>query len=237
VKVLAVLLVLLLGLLVLVDRVAVGFAEDRVADQIAEKGALQGTPEVDIAGFPFLTQAVAGRYDDVRIGLTAAELGQPEGTRADLVLRGVEVPLSAAISGSVREVPVERIDGTATLSYALLSAQLAGDTTLTREGEGLRITRTVEILGQRLPLTAAGTLTLDGSDLVVDVEEATGAGVDVPGWVLSQAADLLDLRYSVPALPFGLQLTSVTPTEDGVDVGVEATDTVLKPTAAEQPPR
>jgi hypothetical protein len=236
VKVLGVLLVLLLGLLVLVDRVAVGFAEDRVADQIAEKGALQGTPEVDIAGFPFLTQAVAGRYDDVRIGLTAAELGQPEGTRADLVLRGVEVPLSAAISGSVREAPVERIDGTATLSYALLSAQLAGDTTLTREGEGLRITRTVEILGQRLPLTAAGTLTLDGSDLVVDVEEATGAGVDVPGWVLSQAADLLDLRYSVPALPFGLQLTSVTPTEDGVDVGVEATDTVLKPTAAEQPP-
>jgi hypothetical protein len=237
VKVLAVLLVLLLGLLVLVDRVAVGFAEDRVADQIAEKGALQGTPEVDIAGFPFLTQAVAGRYDDVRIGLTAAELGQPEGTRADLVLRGVEVPLSAAISGSVREVPVERIDGTATLSYALLSAQLAGDTTLTREGEGLRITRTVEILGQRLPLTAAGTLTLDGSDLVVDVEEATGAGVDVPGWVLSQAADLLDLRYSVPALPFGLQLTSVTPAEEGVEIAVEATDTVLKPTAAEQPPR
>ena len=235
-KTLLVLLVLLLGLLLLVDRVAVGFAEDRVAQQIAEKGALQGTPEVDIAGFPFLTQAVAGRYDDVRIGLTAAELGQPEGTRADLVLRGVEVPLSAAISGSVREVPVERIDGTATLSYALLSAQLAGDTTLTREGEGLRITRTVEILGQRLPLTAAGTLTLDGSDLVVDVEEATGAGVDVPGWVLSRAADLLDLRYSVPALPFGLQLTSVTPTEDGVDVGVEATDTVLKPTAAEQPP-
>jgi hypothetical protein len=236
VKVLAVLLVLLLGLLVLVDRVAVGFAEDRVADQIAEKGALQGTPEVDIACFPFLTQAVAGRYDDVRIGLTAAELGQPEGTRADLVLRGVEVPLSAAISGSVREVPVERIDGTATLSYALLSAQLAGDTTLTREGEGLRITRTVEILGQRLPLTAAGTLTLDGSDLVVDVAEATGAGVDVPDWLLTRAADLLDLRYSVPALPFGLQLTSVTPTEDGVDVGVEATDTVLKPTAAEQPP-
>jgi hypothetical protein len=237
VKVLAVLLVLLLGLLVLVDRVAVGFAEDRVADQIAEKGALQGTPEVDIAGFPFLTQAVAGRYDDVRIGLTAAELGQPEGTRADLVLRGVEVPLSAAISGSVREVPVERIDGTATLSYALLSAQLAGDTTLTREGEGLRITRTVEILGQRLPLTAAGTLTLDGSDLVVDVAEATGAGVDVPDWLLTRAADLLDLRYSVPALPFGLQLTSVTPAEEGVEIAVEATDTVLKPTAAEQPPR
>jgi hypothetical protein len=236
VKVLVVLLVLLLGLLLLVDRVAVGFAEDRVAEQIAEKGGLQGTPEVEIAGFPFLTQAVAGRYDDVRIGLTAAELGQPDGTRADLVLHGVQVPLSAAVSGSVREVPVDRIDGTATLSYALLSAQLPGDTTLVPEGNGLRITRTVEVLGRQLPLTAAGTVTLDGSDLVVDVEEAAGAGVDVPDWLLSRATDLLDLRYTVPALPFGLQLTSVTPAEDGVDVGLEATDTVLKPTAAEQPP-
>jgi hypothetical protein len=233
VKVLVALLVLLLGLLLLVDRVAVGIAEDRVAEQIAEKGALQGTPEVDITGFPFLTQAVAGRYDDVRIALTAAELDQPEGTRADLVLHGVQVPLSAAVSGSVREVPVDRIDGTVTLSYALLSAQLPGDTTLTREGSGLRITRTVEILGQQLPLTATGTLTLDGSDLVLDVAQAAGAGVDVPDWLLSRAADLLDLRYTVPALPFGLRLTSVTPAEDGVDIGLEATDTVLKPTAPE----
>jgi hypothetical protein len=227
VKALIVLLVLLLGLLLLVDRVAVGVAEDRVAEQIAERGALQGTPEVDIAGFPFLTQAVAGRYDDVRISLTAAELGQPEGTRADLVLRGVQVPLSEAVAGSVREVPVDRIDGTATLSYALLSAQLAGDTTLTREGDGLRITRTVEVLGQQLPLTAAGQVTLDGSDLVVDVEEAAGAGVDVPDWLLSRATDLLDLRYTVPALPFGLRLAGVTPAEDGVDLALEATDTVL----------
>jgi hypothetical protein len=227
VKALAVVVVLLLGLLVLADRAVVGFAEGRVATQVEEKAALQGTPEVDIAGFPFLTQALAGRYDEVRIALSAAQLGQPEGTRADLVLRGVEVPLSAAVSGSVQEVPVERIDGTATLSYALLSAQLAGDTTLTREGDGLRITRTVELLGQALPLTAAGTVTLDGSDIVVDVGQASGAGIDVPDWLLPRAADLLDLRYPVPPLPFGLQLTDVTPAEDGVDLTLEATDTLL----------
>jgi hypothetical protein len=227
VKALLVVLVLLLGLLLLADRAAVGFAEDAVATQVAEKGALQGTPEVDIAGFPFLTQALAGSYDDVRIELTAEQLGQPAGTRADVVLQGVQVPLSAALSGSVSEVPVERIDGTATLSYALLSGELGADTTLTREGDGLRITRTVELLGQRLPLTAVGKVNLDGSELVVDVEEAAGAGVDVPDLLLSRAADLLDLRYTVPALPFGLQLTGVTPAEDGVDLTIEATDTVL----------
>jgi hypothetical protein len=226
-RALVVVLVLLLGLAVLADRVAHGMAEDRVAAELVEKGGLQGSPEVEIAGFPFLTQVLGGRYDDVRISATAEELGQPAGTRADIALHGVQVPLSSVLSGSVGEVPVERIDGTATLSYDLLEAQLGGDTTLHREGDGLRITKTVELLGQEIPLTATGTVTLDGNDLVVDVANATGAGIDIPDVLVDRVADLLDLRYAVPALPFGLTLTSVTPADDGVDVTVEATDTVL----------
>ena len=74
------------------------------------------------------------------------------------------------------------------------------------------------MLGQTFPLTATGTLTLDGDELVVDVERASGAGVDLPDFLVERASDLLDLRYAVPALPFGLQLTDVTPAEDGVDV-------------------
>ncbi len=227
-KALLVVVVLVLGLLVLVDRLGVGYAEDRVATQLADEGGLQGVPEVDITGFPVLTQAVGGRYDEVRIALTAAQLGQPEGTGADMTLRGVEMPLSTVLSGSVEEVPVQRVDGTATLSYALLAAELGGDTTLRREGAGLRITRTVEVLGRTLPLTATGTVTLEGDDLVIDVEDASGAGVDLPEFVVDRVADQLDLRYAVPALPFGLQLTEVVPAEDGVDVRVEATDTVLR---------
>jgi hypothetical protein len=227
VRALAVVLLLLIGLAVLLDRVAVGVAEERVATELVSRGALHAAPQVDIAGFPFLTQAIGGSYDDVRISLTADELGQPEGTRADLSLHGVHVPLSAAVTGSLSEVPVDRIDGTATLSYALLSAQLGHDTQLARTGDRLRITRTVEVLGRRVRLTAVGQVTLDGDDLVVDVQEAAGAGVEVPGFLLDRAADLLDLRYPVPVLPFGLQVTSVRPAAEGVDVGLEAVDTVL----------
>ena len=171
---------------------------------------------------------MAGSYDEVRISLTAAELGQPEGTRADVVLHGVQVPLSAALSGSVSEVPVDRIDGTATLSYALLSAQLGSDTTLRREGNGLRITRTVELFGSTLPLTAAGTVTLKGNELFVDVQQAEGAGVQIPPTLVNRVSDLLDLRYEVPPLPFGLTLKSVRPGQDGVEVAVEATNAVLR---------
>jgi hypothetical protein len=227
VRALLVVLLLLLGLAVAADRFAVGIAEDKVAQQLAAEGGLHGAPAVDIAGFPFLTQAVAGRYDDVRISLTAEQLGQPAGTRAHVVLNGVHVPLSSVLSGSVDRVPVDRIEGTATLPYALLTAKLGGDTTLRPEGQGLRVTKTVELLGKTIPLTAAGTVTLDGNQLVLDVSKAAGAGVDLPGFLVSRASDLLDLRYDLPALPFGLRVTALTPADDGVHLTLGATDAVL----------
>ncbi|SDE36620.1 Protein of unknown function [Blastococcus fimeti] len=226
-RALLVVLLLLAGLALLADRVAVGVAEDQVAGQLAGKGGLVGTPEVDITGFPFLTQAISGRYEDVRIALDAEQLGQPQGTRAAVSLRGVHVPLKAVLAGSVTEVPVERIDGNATLSYDLLAAELGGDATVSAEGEGLRISRTVELLGYTLPVSAAGTVALDGDQLVVDVERATGAGVEIPDFLVTRVSELLDLSYTVPELPFGLQLTGVAPAADGVEVRVEATDTVL----------
>ena len=227
-KVLIVLVVLLLGAAVVADRVGEGIAEDRVAEQVAARGGLAGTPAVDITGFPFLTQALAGRYSDVRVSLTAEQLGQPAGTRADVSLRGVRLPLSDALSGSVSEVPVERIDGTATLSYALLADALGGGTTITPAGGGVIVARTVELLGIEVPLSATGTVALEGNDLVVDVEGGEAAGVDVPDVVLDRAAERLDIRYAVPALPFGLQLTGVEAEPDGMHLRVEATDTVLR---------
>jgi hypothetical protein len=62
---------------------------------------------------------------------------------------------------------------------------------------------------------------------VVDVDDASGAGVDVPDVLVDQVGDTLDLRYPIPQLPFGLQVTGVAPADDGVRVALQATDTVL----------
>ena len=226
-RALLVVLLLLGGLVLAADRIAEGVAEDRVAQLVAERGGLAGEPAVEIGGFPFLTQAVRGRYDDVRISLTGADMGQPEGTSADVSLRGVEVALSDVLSGSVQQVPVERVDGTATLSYALLAAQLGPGTTVTRDGDGLRVQRTVEVAGVSVPLTATGTVSVDDGAVLVDVDDASGAGVDVPDVLVDRVSDALDLRYVIPPLPFGLQVTGVAPADDGVRVAVGATDTVL----------
>ncbi len=226
-RTLLVVLLLLVGQVHGADRVGEEVAEDQVARVVAERAGLAGAPELEFGGFPFLTQAVAGRYEDVRVSLSGADLGQPEGTSADVSLQGVQVALSDVLSGSVQQVPVERVDGTATLSYDLLAAELGPGTTLSREGDGLRVETTVEVAGQTVPLTATGTVRLDEDTLVVDVEDASTAGVDAPDLFVDQVSDALDLRYGIPDLPFGLQVTGVTTGDDGVRVAVSATDTVL----------
>jgi len=102
VKALIISLVVLLGLLVVADRVTVNIAEQKVAEQIARQGGLDGTPAVDITGFPFLTQAIAGHYDDIRIALTAQELKQPAGTRANVSISGASSRSGAGAASTNR---------------------------------------------------------------------------------------------------------------------------------------
>ena len=59
-------------------------------------------------------------------------------------------------------------------------------------------------------------------------QEREAGDLDVRGArQLTAVGELLDFRYRVPALPFGLELTSVRPAAGGIDVRVQARDTVL----------
>ncbi len=64
-RVLLVIVVILGGLFVAADRVAVNIAEDKAADKIRGSQGLDRTPEVSITGFPFLTQVANRSLDEV----------------------------------------------------------------------------------------------------------------------------------------------------------------------------
>lgn len=68
-RIILIVTVILGGLFVIADRVAVGFAENKAADRIKSTEGLASTPDVSIKGFPFLTQVVSGELDDVKIGI------------------------------------------------------------------------------------------------------------------------------------------------------------------------
>ena len=81
------------------------------------------------------------------------------------------------------------------LTHHTDGAAAAGPNAMTHQledgGDGLRVQTTVQIAGLTVPLSATGTVRLDGGTLVLDVQDATTAGVEVPGGFLDQVSDAL----------------------------------------------
>src|SRR6266480_3369678 len=97
--VLAVVFVLLLVALVIADRVAVSAADAAVEKRLAEQAPFGASnkPDVSIRGFPFLTQALSGKYDDIEVSGDSLRLEQVSGVDFDAHMHGVHVPLSKAL--------------------------------------------------------------------------------------------------------------------------------------------
>ncbi len=218
----------LLGVAVGADRILVVVSENYLASVIQAETGLPDEPDVSISGFPFLTQAFAGRYDSVQVGLDVAALGLPAGAIADIELQGAQVSLKSVLSGSVSSVPVEQVRGTVTFPFDYIGEQLGG-ATVTRDGAGLRVETTVAVLGQDFPVAATGELTLAGQEVLLSASNVGGFGAELPDAVTSAVLSLLDIRFALPALPFGLVYTGIEVVDDGMRVVAEGANIVLEP--------
>ena len=222
-------LVVLAGLLLLADRGLAAVAQRTVASEVQLAAGLTAEPDVDLGGFPFLTEAVRGRYDRVEVSSTRVPAGSLVLDRLDAVLLGAQVPLGEAISGSVTRVPVEQVTARALVGYDQLEQQ-SGDRrlTFTPDAGRLRVTGTVEVFGQELSAVAVSRLDVVDGDLLVTAESFE-VGSDLADSLLTGALEgRFDLRVPVQDLPYGLTMTAVEVAPDGVVVLAQATDTVLE---------
>jgi hypothetical protein len=223
----------LLVLLAVADRAGAALAARAVADELQRSSTLTSRPEVTVAGVPFLTQALRGRYE--RLDVTAADVpagtvgGEPLTLRtADVVLHGARVPLSDALSRRVTEVPVDRVDAVVLLPWDEL-ARRAGDREVTLEpaGDRVRVRGEVRVLGQRLTASAVSRLTVQDGAITVQAEELD-VGNGAADRVLTRALrGRLDFRVPVQELPFGLSVDRLQVRPDGLAVRARADDTVL----------
>lgn len=226
----AIFIVVLLGLLLALDRFGVGYAEDEVAAQLQEDLALSRPPEVEITGFPVLTQAIAGRYDDVRLRLDAADVAGLRDLDVVVQLRGLQITLGELFSEDVEAIPVERIDGAVSVPYATVAEQIGDGVTVAGDGNAVTVTETFTVLGQSFPVSGTGEVTVLGPQrLGVTVTALDLGGVEIPESLLDQFRDQLSFTYELSPLPFGLTVTDARATADGFDITAEATDTVIDP--------
>ena len=102
-------LVVLLALLVGADFALKTVAEDQVASRLQAPLNLPSEPSVDIGGFPFLPQAIAGRYSDVELSDSGITYGRLRNVTLTAQLEGVTLPLQSLIDRKVDSIPTQTV--------------------------------------------------------------------------------------------------------------------------------
>jgi len=235
-----VVLLVLLGVLVLAagvaDAVARRLAERELAAQIRSSQQLPAPPEVTIRGWPFLTQVLAGRYQQIDVRIQQFPVQQ--GVRVqglDAQLRGVRVGLGELLRGSVQEIPVGAVQAAGRVGLQDLAdavqRQLPGvleNVSLTPRGNGtLLVTGTYTGFGGPLPVRGEVRLSVDGGQLRLAVRPESLTSVPEP--FRTEIVRLLTVSVDLPDLPFGLRVLGVDVDADGVVLRVGGTGVVLTP--------
>lgn len=225
-------LTILLGLLALADRGMAVVAGNSTAEQIRIREGLKEDPQVTFRGFPFVTQAVRGKFsavdvtvrDLVRQGLTI--------DRIDAHLEGVEVDLGDALEGRVVAVPVNEGEATVRVTYGDLQSFLGskpGNIRIVVRNNEPRVvssfgipgvgavdvegTPTVSVVGGSVRVTVSNMRTLDGNGLAAALA--------------TQAAARASFSIPLGELPFGITVRSATLTDTAVVVEASAKGLVI----------
>jgi hypothetical protein len=169
-------LVVLAGLLVVADRVALHYAERDVAKRLQADAHTSTTPGVSIHGFPFLTQLIGGKFGSVDIDMHGIDTGTVRISRLTVHLHDAHVSLGDVLGQTSSQVRVDRATAQLFLTYQSLPAHL--DHSLIRgvsvSGDDTLVIRTP---AGSVPLRLAGLpfgIRLTGA-------KATNAGIVVDG--------------------------------------------------------
>jgi hypothetical protein len=231
------LVIFLIAVVIAADRIGAVVGAHVLAGKVEDFEHLQNRPGASIGGIPFLTQAFGGKYHDVKITAHEVLVNEVPVTTLTANLHGVHLPFSKAIHGSVSQVPVDRVDGTAYVSFSDANTYLAkhpvaaGQSVQLSPGRSARtvnVTDRVRVAGKGAALTLRGVGLIGVSSNVVTVAVSQLAGTGNPG-VPKRKGVPARLRVSLPlqGLPFRLQLNTVTVSSTGMTAVGGATNIVL----------
>ncbi|SEN39361.1 DUF2993 domain-containing protein [Nonomuraea pusilla] len=213
-------LIVVAVLLVALDRVAVAGVERDISNRIAASADLSEQPTVTIEGIPFLTQALSGRYQEVRFDLGTLTYGGVPVKNLHGSAYDVTAPLADVLQNRA-DIRAGRVAVTGTLTSATIDK-------FAPEG--------VKIRGNAKGLTASGEVPVGAMKVKFQAEmavEVTDGGVRLRAEKIEGVPDQLAglLSYTIPVkgkLPFGAKLTRVRGVADGLEISAEASDVPLR---------
>ena len=209
---------LLVIVLVLVggDRAAKAYAEDQMASQVQSSLALSGKPNVTIQGFPFLTQAAARTFNTVDVNAS----NETAGPGGQLKIASLTATLHGMHIHGTNSATVDQFTASALVTFTALAdaGGIPQGITLAPAGPN-QLKATVDILGFSSDATAKVTQVGDNK-INVKITDFGGVPADVLG-------SLTDFTFSIPKLPAGVKIQSISVTQQGLRVTAAGQNTTL----------
>ncbi|GAA3488643.1 MULTISPECIES: LmeA family phospholipid-binding protein [Streptomyces] len=226
IRILLILAVVFGGIFVAADRLAVNYAEGEVAAKVRTSQGLATEPQVDIKGFPFLTQVLGKNLDRVDVALDGLQ-ASADGKKLTVGRMTAELH-DVALENNFSSATAARATGTAVISYDDLT-RAAGDkdVKLAHGGNGkVKVTGTVSVLGREITRSVLSSVSLKdgGRSIAVRADEVPGQGI--PG-VEELIRKKIDFERPIGGLPNGLKLDKVTPVETGMEISVSGANVHL----------
>lgn len=226
-------LVVLGALFVGADRLAVYLAEQEAADRIRSSEGLAGAESVnvEINGFPFLTQVLERNLDDVDVELTGMTAGT--GEREITVTRMRATLTDVRIGDGFSSATADKATGTASISYAELNeiappgvqVSYAGADRAARNQVKIKVG--IEIFGRELeiPEPVYSTVEVSG-DHQLKLRADAVPGASIPG-AEAEVRSRVDFTTGVRGLPYGISLDKAEVTKKGVSFTLSGNDVPL----------
>ncbi|WP_370420641.1 DUF2993 domain-containing protein [Streptomyces sp. QH1-20] len=164
--------------LALADRCAVMYAEKKAQQTLQRQLRLEAAPQVDIHGFPFLTQVFAKRLS--RVDVTVPDVAADRVSLAKVKASAQDVRLTGNLPADVRGAVIGNLDGEVLLAFDDLNRELgASQVRFSDHGDNsIRAVGKLSVAGEELRVRAQARLRRDGDrGISTDID---GMSVDIP---------------------------------------------------------
>ncbi len=222
------------GLAGLADRGLAVVAGNAAGKAIARSEGLSDEPDVTFRGFPFLTQAVRGRFKEIDVEVRDVTRGKLAFNLVTADLRGVKVSVGDAFAGELEAVPVDSGTASITLTYADLNAYLEerpGSPRASASVDGKVLVRSsVGVPGRgSVPVEGVGSVSVSKGKIAVKVASVRAlAGPALPAAVVASAAGRLSFTIPTTGLPFGITVREVSVESDALRFGATAQGVIVR---------
>ncbi len=210
-----------LVLLVVSDFAARAYTENQMASQVKSSLGLSGKPKVTIHGFPFWTQLLARDFKTVTVTASNETINVSNAASGLLQISSLNATLDGMHIHGLNSATIDHFTATALVTFTALGnvGGIPSGVTLVPDGPH-QIKATVSLFGL-FSDSATVQVTQSGPDQI-NVKVTDFGGIPA-----SALGNLGNFNITIPKLPAGVTIQSVSVTQQGLQITVTGQNTTL----------